>query len=727
MGRGATGDDATQGAVGTGKCESGPMRREPSTGDLRTSPGPLSAGTIAAWTDRTDPSDHGDRPGSASRTLPGPVADVIDAVMAGRRLEGWALWCQLTALARLIRQWSEHPLDADDQRVDDDDAEDDRMDERARATEPVHARLERRLAAAQARARLHVPTAADLTDDFVAAEISAACGLTRHAADARVLAARILLLERTLPRSAALLRTGLLDWPKIQILTSRLGIGLEPLLAAAVETVLIPDDDLKILQVADGRLDVWAAPASPGAPLPAVTRMTVPALTALIESIITDLDGRAAAERGKAAREQRRVATFPGPDGTARLEAAAGAEHIAAMWHALTEAAHAAKKAGDRRTVDQLRLDELLARVTGARRRATGTGPGSGDGQGPADQPTTLPGRDDTHDTAAGQGRGTVTAGSAFGLCSCGEPCVHPTDAHGGVAGTPIGPRTAVSLTMPLATYLALADEPSILEGHPIAAALARQIAADAARDHASTTTWRCVIVDDEHGTVLGVGRPVSTPRHDPPPRLVDLIRSHSPWCVFPGCRTPARRCDLDHRIAYDHDDPAAGGPTCDCNVQPLCRTHHRLKTTGLITVRAVPAGTGVPGELEWITRAGVRHRVRPDSATPRSAPRHVTELAALLRDRQRRDTTLLAWTNAVIAGAYVRGRRAGRMQLLGELAAESDAERRHHAYGDINASSDPFDHAADVPPEPEDAAPVEPGWLRGLRRRREPFSTGEG
>ncbi|HVN12480.1 MAG TPA: hypothetical protein VMT69_10320, partial [Kineosporiaceae bacterium] len=75
------------------------MRREPSTGDLRTSPGPLSAGAIAAWTDRTDPSDHGDRPGSASRTLPGPVADVIDAVMAGRRLEGWALWCQLTALA----------------------------------------------------------------------------------------------------------------------------------------------------------------------------------------------------------------------------------------------------------------------------------------------------------------------------------------------------------------------------------------------------------------------------------------------------------------------------------------------------------------------------------------------------------------------------------------------------------------------------------------------------
>lgn len=49
--------------------------------------------------------------------------------------------------------------------------------------------------------------------------------------------------------------------------------------------------------------------------------------------------------------------------------------------------------------------------------------------------------------------------------------------------------------------------------------------------------------------------------------------------CVFPHCTTPARRCDHDHVVPYDHGRPGRGGPSCDCNVAPLCRHHHRLKT----------------------------------------------------------------------------------------------------------------------------------------------------
>jgi hypothetical protein len=51
----------------------------------------------------------------------------------------------------------------------------------------------------------------------------------------------------------------------------------------------------------------------------------------------------------------------------------------------------------------------------------------------------------------------------------------------------------------------------------------------------------------------------------------VDLLNPH---CVFPWCTRPSRGCDHDHRVPH-----AAGGKSCDCNVSPLCRRHHRLRT----------------------------------------------------------------------------------------------------------------------------------------------------
>ncbi len=50
-----------------------------------------------------------------------------------------------------------------------------------------------------------------------------------------------------------------------------------------------------------------------------------------------------------------------------------------------------------------------------------------------------------------------------------------------------------------------------------------------------------------------------------------DLLLPH---CVFPWCTRPSRRCDHDHLTPH-----ADGGATCDCNVAPLCRRHHRLRT----------------------------------------------------------------------------------------------------------------------------------------------------
>lgn len=67
-------------------------------------------------------------------------------------------------------------------------------------------------------------------------------------------------------------------------------------------------------------------------------------------------------------------------------------------------------------------------------------------------------------------------------------------------------------------------------------------------------------------------------------------LRDHS--CRFPGCPRRAGRCDLDH--ARPH---TSGGPTCPCNLVPLCRSHHRAKT-----FRAWRYVTLVPGTYLWVS-----------------------------------------------------------------------------------------------------------------------------
>ena len=62
----------------------------------------------------------------------------------------------------------------------------------------------------------------------------------------------------------------------------------------------------------------------------------------------------------------------------------------------------------------------------------------------------------------------------------------------------------------------------------------------------------------------------------------------------------------LTHIVAFNHADPTSGGASCDCNIAPLCRHHHQLKThagwrytaldTGLRNSRpTTPAMTRVP------------------------------------------------------------------------------------------------------------------------------------
>ena len=61
---------------------------------------------------------------------------------------------------------------------------------------------------------------------------------------------------------------------------------------------------------------------------------------------------------------------------------------------------------------------------------------------------------------------------------------------------------------------------------------------------------------------------------YEVPDRLKEATGLRDVQCVFPWCTRPARGCDHDHVIPHDQ-----GGSTCSCNIAPLCRHHHRLKT----------------------------------------------------------------------------------------------------------------------------------------------------
>jgi hypothetical protein len=139
---------------------------------------------------------------------------------------------------------------------------------------------------------------------------------------------------------------------------------------------------------------------------------------------------------------------------------------------------------------------------------------------------------------------------------------------HAGPAST-AGP--SVHVVVGVGTLLDQDDEPAWLAGYgPISAATARRIAAD------PTGTWRKLFTDPRTGRM----DELSVKTYDVPADMDRHVRGRDLTCRWPGCTRPARRCDTDHRI------PWPAGATEACNLQCLCRGHHRIKTHTRTTTR---------------------------------------------------------------------------------------------------------------------------------------------
>ncbi|MCW2903848.1 MAG: hypothetical protein JWO67_6113 [Streptosporangiaceae bacterium] len=253
---------------------------------------------------------------------------------------------------------------------------------------------------------------------------------------------------------------------------------------------------------------------------------------------------------------------YDNPDGTADLSGRdLPADEAEAAFNYVSALAAAIKADGDERPLAAIRADVLLRLLRG---------------RGPAEV-----------GSAGGSAGIERPAGAGAGLCGDGAREVGDTGASEAAA-------VAEAVWDELDELLAH----SSVSGGP---AERRLLVAEAARRMREAFAelkirWCEVGVDQDGDPVHG------RDGYRPSAGMRRLVQARNRMCVFPTCRRPAAACDLDHTIPYHR-----GGPTCPCNLAPLCRRHHRLKQA--------PDWTLIqpwPGVALWITPTGHWHLVGP-------------------------------------------------------------------------------------------------------------------
>jgi len=399
-------------------------------------------------------------------------------------------------------------------------------------------------------------------------ELAMRLGWSKRAANRLVRDGRA--LEAELAPLAEAVAAGLVDIPKLHVLTDRLAGRAYQLTWPVLDQVL-----------------------------PRTALRTPTQLAADVDRALLTLEPEDAAVRLPRAVASRHVC-HPRrlPDGMAGIWAVLPAADAARVDGTLDATARTACAAGDPRTLDQLRADTLTALAAGDAllAGAAAAQPATGGCQSESERSAgprgerdwrvreVSDGAADEHETNEGEGSERID----------GE----------GASSQPRAPRIRVpkvriDVTVALSTLLGMDEKPAELAGlGPIPAEQARALAMGG--------TWRRIVTDPLTGAVLDVGRD----RYRPPAALVAHVTARDGCCAGPGCSVPADRCDIDHTTEF-HGTPANGSPlpgtTSADNLGPLSERCHRLKTDGGFTLRQVE-----PGVFEWRTPAGLGYRVTP-------------------------------------------------------------------------------------------------------------------
>lgn len=419
-------------------------------------------------------------------------------------------------------------------------------------------------------------------NEFAIDELACVLHLTRVGAQRRLEAAIDL---AGLPATRSAMARGDLDLFRARVLADGV-CGLDPRQVAAVEA--------EVVAAACGQ--------TPGQLRSAVSRAVVA------------VDPAAADRRHERAVSRRAVVLDPLPDGMACLRLLMSGPLAVACYARLDEAARALG-GSDPRRMDQRRLDAavdvLLGRVLPSP-GASSVPPESADSgsAGPSSAMAGSSGQPGT--TAVGEptparprpvqlsvtvsstdptgpahlaGYGYLTARAIRPLLDGSPPRVSRVlvdAASGELLAEAEVPRTSARARVAGAsTRVAPAGA-----GEPIPEGPAQPADGPADGDAVGAVAWR--VPDAEPGYV-------------PSAPLARFVRRRDITCRFPGCRQPARRCDIDHAVAYPE------GGTEPANLMCLCRRHHRLKQAPRWQVRRERDGAVV-----WRTPAGIEIRVPP-------------------------------------------------------------------------------------------------------------------
>ncbi|GAB3780883.1 HNH endonuclease [Nocardioides ungokensis] len=107
---------------------------------------------------------------------------------------------------------------------------------------------------------------------------------------------------------------------------------------------------------------------------------------------------------------------------------------------------------------------------------------------------------------------------------------------------------------------------------------------------------------------VLDLGRTDAVDGYEPPAWMRELVILRDGHCVFPWCHHDARTADLDHIDPYiPLDEGGPPGQTHPGNLAPLCRRHHRAKTSRRWRYRRRPDST-----YQWHGPHGRSYLVTP-------------------------------------------------------------------------------------------------------------------
>lgn len=169
--------------------------------------------------------------------------------------------------------------------------------------------------------------------------------------------------------------------------------------------------------------------------------------------------------------------------------------------------------------------------------------------------------------------------------------------------------RASIDVVVPLATVLGASEQGAVVAGHDVSADAVRELLADC--DAASTL--RRLVTDTVDGieTVIDLGR-TRYAVSDLQRRLLSL---RDRVCRHPGCTIRASRCEIDHARPWRE-----GGHTSGCNLGPLCKWHHQLKTHAGWQITS----SSRSGACTWRSPLGriYEHRPRPLLPERPSAPR---------------------------------------------------------------------------------------------------------